>query len=212
MKKVVLLGGGGHCRSVLDSLLKLKQYEEIAILDQEEHLGEEILGCRVVGTDQILPNLKKHGFEDAFITVGSITDTTVREKILQKVKKAGFHVINIIDPTAVIAENVLFGYGVYVGKQAVINAYSRISNMAIINTASVIEHGCFVGEFVHVSAGAVLCGDVHVGNQSFIGAGATVIQGIHIGRKCFVKAGSLIKDNMDTKNGYTGGGGIMIDD
>lgn len=206
MKKLILLGGGGHCKSVLDSLLRLKQYEEIVILDSAEKVGNKILGCRIAGTDNDLDVLKSNGFEDAFVTVGSIKDTGLRQLLTQKLREADFRIINIIDESATVAQEVQLGYGIYIGKHAVVNTGVSLGNMSIINTASVIEHDCYIGDFVHVSVGAVLCGDVCVKKEAFIGAGATVIQGIMVEENSFVPAGSLVKRNVSSNERYRGGG------
>lgn len=211
MKKLILLGGGGHCKSVLDSLLRLNQYEEIVILDSAEKVGNSILGCRIVGTDNDLVDLKSNGFEDAFVTVGSIKDTGIRQLLTQKLRKAGFRIINIIDQTATVAQEVQLGYGIYIGKHAVVNAGVTLGNMSIINTASVIEHGCCIGDFVHISVGAVLCGNVCVKKDAFIGAGATVIQGIIVEENSFVPAGSLVKRNVLLNDKIGGGIGRPLD-
>lgn len=206
MKKLILLGGGGHCKSVLDSLLRLKQYEEIVILDSAEKVGNKILGCRIAGTDNDLDVLKSNGFEDAFVTVGSIKDTGLRQLLTQKLREADFRIINIIDESATVAQEIQLGYGIYIGKHAVVNTGVSLGNMSIINTASVIEHDCYIGDFVHVSVGAVLCGDVCVKKEAFIGAGATVIQGIMVEENSFVPAGSLVKRNVSSNERYRGGG------
>lgn len=45
VKRIVLVGGGGHCRSVLDALLTLGIYDQIGIV--ERNAGN---GCRSAQT------------------------------------------------------------------------------------------------------------------------------------------------------------------
>ena len=63
MSKLVLIGGGGHCKSVLDSALAMNKYTEIVITDPEIKPGTEVLGCTVVGSDDILSELRRQGFD-----------------------------------------------------------------------------------------------------------------------------------------------------
>ena len=199
--KILLLGGGGHCRSVLDCLLSLDLYDSIGIVDFDS--SATALGVPVVGNDDDLPKLLSEGWTDAFITVGSVGSTTVRRKLYSLVKSLGFNVPSIVDATAVIAGDVSISEGVFIGKRAVVNTGATIGSCAIINTGSIIEHDCKIGEFTHVSPGAVLCGQVSVGSDTHIGAGSVVRQCINIGNNAVVGMGSVVvKDIADGTTSY----------
>ena len=73
-----------------------------------------------------------------------------------------------------------------------IEADTLIGKHCIINTFSSINHECRIGDFVHISPNATLCGGVEVGEGSWIGAGAVVIQGIKIGKNCMIGAGAVV--------------------
>ena len=207
-RKLVLIGGGGHCASVCDTLRKCGIYDEIVITDKELPEGSISCGCTVAGTDDKLPELFAKGYTDAVITVGSINDDSVRRKIADGADGIGFSVPIIMDPSASVAEDAVVSDGVFVGKQAVINAGSRIGRFAIINTSAVVEHNCSIGDFTHISIGAVVCGDCVIGDDVFIGANATVIQGVSIGSNSIIGAGSVIladvPDNMTVKGIWKG--------
>lgn len=192
-KKLLLIGGGGHCQSVLSSVLSLNEYEEIGIVD---YTDTSVLGVPVVGKDEDLPALKKAGWTDAFITVGSIGDTGLRQRLYQMVVDNGFIVPAIIDATGIIAQNVKVAAGCYIGKGVILNSGSCIGKCAIINTGTIIEHDCLIGDFVHISPGTVLCGQVSVGNHSHIGAGSVVRQQIEIGHDVLVGIGSVVVCNI----------------
>ena len=195
-RKLVLIGGGGHCKSVLDAALRTNKYDEVVITDPEIRSGTEIFGCRVVGSDDILPELKERGFTDACITVGNIGAPLIRKKLAEKGNMLGFEFPAIVDPSAVVSDHARIGRGTFVGKNAVVNADATIREHCIINSGSIIEHECNVGAFSHVAVGTVLCGNSAVGSECFIGAGSTVIQGIVIGSKCMVGAGALVNRNL----------------
>ena len=192
-KKLLLIGGGGHCRSVLSSVLSLNKYEEIGIVD---YADTSVSGVPVVGQDEDLPALKKAGWTDAFITVGSIGNIDLRHRLYQMVVDNGFTVPTIIDTTAIIAQDTKVAAGCYIGKGVILNTGSRIGKCAIINTGAIVEHDCLIGEFVHISPGTVLCGQVCVGNHSHIGAGSVVRQQIEIGKDVLVGAGSVVVCNI----------------
>lgn len=196
MERLVLIGGGGHCRSVLDTARRMDVFEEIVITDCSIPVGTEFMGCRVVGTDELLPRLFQDGFRMAFISVGSIKSTNQRKVICQRAKKAGFQFANVIDPSALVSDYAVVGTGIYVGKRAVINAGAYIQDMAIINTGAIIEHECHVGNYSHVAVGAVVCGGSDIGDSVFIGANATVVQGIKVGMNSIIGAGCVVLKNV----------------
>lgn len=202
MKKIVLLGGGGHCRSVTDSILKSNEYEICGIVDNSPDI--DVYGIKYLGNDSILGSLKSKGVDNIFICIGSVGDTSLREKLYEKVISMGYNVPSIIDKTAEIAQNVITGKGVYAGKNCVINACAKIDDMAIINTSCVVEHDCIIGKYVHISPSATLCGNVNIGKSSHIGANATVIQGIRICSDVIIGAGSVVVKDILNKGTYVG--------
>lgn len=192
-RKILLIGGGGHCRSVLDSLLTLGTYDDIGIIDNSNC---SILGISVVGNDDDISKLKDDGWTDAFITVGSIGSTELRRKLYDMVKYIGMSVPTIIDPTAIIARATEISEGTFIGKKAVINTGSKIGLCSIINTGAIIEHDCIIGDFSHISPASTVCGNVVVGNDSHIGAGSVVRQLISIGDNVLIGAGSVVVDSV----------------
>lgn len=196
--KLILLGSGGHCSSVLDVALRMNTFSEIVITDNNLSAGENILGCKIVGTDDVLQGLWENGFLQAFITVGSIKDTKLRRHIYRKVKDIGFDFPLLVDPSAVVASSAKIGQGVFIGKNTVVNTSAMIGDMAIINTGAIIEHDCQIGSFSHIAVGAVICGSVEIESDVFVGANATIIQGVKIGINSVIGAGSIVlKDVPD---------------
>jgi len=203
-KNIVLIGGGGHCKSVLDTLIRLGSFGEIVITDAYIPANHTIFGYQVVGTDEILEEQKKMGFEYAFITIGSIKNPESRVHAYKAIKKIGFNCPSITDPSSVVAESASIGDGVFLGKMSVINASTVIEEHTIINTGAIVEHDCKIASFVHIAIGARICGGVQVGRCSFVGAGATVIQGVKIGMNSIIGAGSLVLQDVPDNVTVTG--------
>jgi sugar O-acyltransferase (sialic acid O-acetyltransferase NeuD family) len=191
-RKILLVGGGGHCKSVLDSLIQSEQYSEIGIVDKNDNIGKHVLRISVIGCDDDLIKLYKNGYTYAFVTLGSIGEPTQRIKLFSILEEIGFEIPNIVDPTAIISENVNMSYGIYVGKNTVINAGVSIGKGCIINTSSVIEHDCIVEQFSHIATGSVLCGEVHIQKNVHIGANSTIKQQVKIGADTTIGMGSVV--------------------
>lgn len=193
-KKLLLIGGGGHCKSVIDSVLSSQEYAEVGIIDNATKISYQ--GVETLGSDEDLPLLLQRGWEYAFITVGSVGNTKVRRKLFDNAKTMGFTIPTIVDPTAAIAKEISLGEGVFIGKNAVVNSNASIGTCAIINSGAIIEHDCSVRDFAHISPGTILCGQVSVGCDSHVGAGSVVKQSINIGNDALIGAGSVVVENI----------------
>lgn len=203
-KKILLLGGGGHCKSVLDTLYKTSLYDEIGVIDIPQEIYGKILDTKIIGSDNDLQSLYEQGYQNAFITVGSIGNPSLRIKLYHQLKKIGFHIPNIIDPSAVVSPYITIGNGNFIGKNAIVNADAIIENGTIINTSSIVEHDCKVGSFVHLSPNSLICGNVAVGENVHIGASATVIQNVKITDNVIIGAGSVVVESISEEGIYYG--------
>ena len=195
----LLSGGGGHGESIIDTLLGLETYQIAGILDPGKKVGTEVLGIKVIGSDQDLAKFYRLGIRNAVIAVGSMGNTGPRQKLYRLCQNAGYELPNIIDKSAILSNAVKMGNGNFIGKGAIINSGVTIGNGTIINTGSILEHGCRMEDFVHIAPGCVLCGNVHVKANTHIGAHSTILQGISIGDSTMVGAGSLVLKNLSSK-------------
>ncbi len=84
------------------------------------------------------------------------------------------------------------GNGTVVMQGAIIQASAVVGTHCIINTGASVDHDCHVGNFVHISPHATLCGNVSVDEGSWVAAGAIVLPGVKIGKWCVIGAGSVV--------------------
>ncbi len=200
---MLLVGGGGHSKSVIDVLLQIGDFYDLAMVDVRNKVGTEVLGIPVIGCDDDLHELFHSGYTQAFVTMGSIGDAKRRAQLFHQLIAIGFEIPTIVARSSVVSSHAELYAGVFVGANAVINAGSVIQIGAIINTAAVVEHDCVVGDFSHIAPGSVLCGGVHVGNNTHIGANAVVNQQLQIGSNTMIGAGSVVtKAVMDNVVAY----------
>jgi len=196
VKKLLLLGGGGHCKSVLDSLLPAKEYAAIGIVEKGRGNGDSVFGVPVVGIDEDLRQLFTQGYHYAFFAVGSTANPGLRMKFYNELKRYGFQIPNIFDPSAVVSSRAELGEGVFVGKNAVVNAEAKIGTGTIINTSAVVEYEAEIGDFVHIGPGALITGGVVIGNYAHIGTGSIVKKKINIGAYAMIGAGSVVNNDI----------------
>lgn len=197
MEKIIILGMGGHAKSLVDILEKQRKYEVAGFVVNED-VDKAINGkYPVIGSDSDLEKIYQSGIRNAAIGIGYMGKSDLRERLWKKLKHLGFYLPVICDPSAILAGSVWISEGCFVGKGSILNSNVSIGKMCIINTGAIIEHDCCVDDFSHISVGSVLCGNVKVGIASFVGANATVIQGKSIGDKCIVGAGTVIRKDVE---------------
>lgn len=196
MDKILLVGGGGHCKSVLDTLFELNTYNIEGILDTPEKVGQYISGVKVIGTDDDLLEYFNEGIKCAFITVGSIGDTSIRVKLYKKLKAIGYKLPVIVDKSSIVSKHALIDEGSFIGKGAIVNIDASIGRMCIINSGVIVEHDCKVGKFVHIAPGATLSGGVVIEDNVHIGTNSTIIQYKKIGENSLIGAGSIVTKDV----------------
>ncbi len=201
VQKILLIGGGGHCHSVLDSILSNGNYDRIGIVAKDSD-NYQMLNCDdliseyLVGVDADLPLLFDDGWNNAFVSLGSIGDASARMKTYKELLNIGFSIPAVIDNTAVVSRYSKIYSGVFIGINAIVNAGCIVKQCAIVNSGAIIEHDCSIGEFCHISPGAVICGGVSIGSNTHLGAGAIVKQGIVIGENDLIGAGSVVVEDI----------------
>ena len=212
MKKegIILIGGGGHCRSVIDVIQASGHYEIKGILDLPGLVGEEILGHKIIGTDEHIPKYAEQ--EGNFlISMGQIRDNNVRKKVFSLVEKSGGHLCKIISPRAYVSPYSEIGKGTWIGHDAVINAGARIGMNCIVNSKCLVEHDAIIGEHTHLSTGAIVNGECRIGTDCFIGSLAMVSNNVTIGDRCVIGAASAVFENVEDDMVVSGSRNIRLD-
>jgi len=196
-KKIVLIGGGGHCKVVISMLNKLDEFEIVGIVDNYK-VRSLISGIKIIGIDDDLKDIYKSGIRYALITVGSTKDNAKKYRLFNMAREIGYEFPVIISPEAIVDESVKIGEGTVIMPGSIINIDSSIGKNCIINTGAIIEHDCKIENHCHIAPGVHISGEANIGELSFLGIGATIIQGIKIGKNVTIGAGSVvIKDISD---------------
>jgi UDP-perosamine 4-acetyltransferase len=188
MEHVVLVGGGGHAKVILDLLRAAGQHEIAGCASLDPNAMRD-LGIPVLGDDSRLPAIYASGVRRAFVAIG---DNRRRWRLSEELAAMGFELVNAVSPNAVLSPSVRLGAGVAVMAGVVINACSRIGNGCIINTGATVDHDCIIGNWAHIAPGANLAGCVTVGEGAFLGIGSRAIPKVSIGEWATVGAGGVV--------------------
>lgn len=195
MKKCVIIGCGEHSRVLLESIKRLNDasLRVDCFVDMKKELwGRNIRGIRVLGGDDKLIEVKNNGVDYFIVGVGGTGDCSLRKRLFEEGLKNDLKPLTLVDPTAIVAEDVVIEEGAQILAGVIINCGAQIGKNTIINSGAIVEHDCVIGNHVHVAPGVTLSGSVIIGDESHIGTGASVIQGIKIGKKVIVGAGAVV--------------------
>jgi len=193
MKKIILIGGGGHCRSCIDVIEKEKKFKVLGIVDNKKNIL--IKKYKLIGSDKDLNKISKK-IKNAIITIGHIKNSDLRERLYKKLIKLKFNLPLVISPLAYVSKNALVGAGTIIMHRALININAKIGKNCIINTGAIIEHDVVIGDNCHISTGSIINGGVTIEKNSFIGSNAVVKQNIKIGKNSFVNANLFINKKL----------------
>lgn len=195
MRPLLLIGGGGHCRSCIDVIEAQGQYKVAGIVDLKEADAAARLGYPWLGSDDDLPDLLRK-YPSALVTVGQVKSPDIRIALFEKLQALGADLPTIVSPLAHVSRHAVVLPGTIVMHGAIINASAKVGANCIINSQALVEHDSVVAAHCHISTGARLNGDVHIDTGSFIGSGAVVHHGVRIASRCVVGAGAIVAKNL----------------
>lgn len=187
MPELILLGGGGHARSVLAALRAL----ELPVIGYVAPRAGDLADCRYLGDDDVLGTLDPD--EVLFVNgLGSTASTDARRALYERAVARGFRAPQIVHPRGFVDPGARLDGGVQVLAGAFVNSGVVIEENVLINSGAIIEHDVVVGAHSHVSPGAVIAGGVRIGEGVHVGLGARVIQGLTLGSGSVIGAGAVV--------------------
>jgi len=184
MQSLRIIGAGGHGKVVAD-VAYANGYRDIAFLDGQYPERRTNGGWPICGTPD------DHSSAQRFCAVGSnVTRARLFDILCLGDAPLLIHPFSSLSPSAALGAGTLVVGGV------VVNADAQIGRGVILNTGCSVDHDCILQDFVHISPGARLAGNVRVGAGSWIGIGAVVREGVRIGSDVMVGAGATVINDI----------------
>lgn len=186
MKTLAILGAGGHGKVVADTAELLGF--QVVFFDDSFPNVLFIEKWPVIGHSKALESLG-HSYSGVFIAIG---DNNLREQKFLQFRRLGLKLTSLIHPSAAVSRYACISFGTIVMANVVINAYASVGSGCIINSNVTVEHDCCLEDFVHISPGAQLAGNVTIFRGAWVGIGASVKQGVQVGSGSLVGAGAVV--------------------
>jgi sugar O-acyltransferase (sialic acid O-acetyltransferase NeuD family) len=198
--KLVLVGGGGHCRSCIETI-RSAGLEIGGVIDRKA--VSQIFGFARLGGDEWLDSQDAHRFA-YLVTVGQVGVVDLRRDLFNALEMRQLEIATVVSPHAVVAGDATVGKGGIVLHRAVVNAGAEIGVNCIINTGAIIEHDVRIADHCHISTGATVNGGARIGSGCLIGSGAVVLQGVNVTDKVLVGAGAVVVEDIDEPGTWVG--------
>jgi sugar O-acyltransferase (sialic acid O-acetyltransferase NeuD family) len=193
---VIIYGGGGHGKALIDLVRASGSYRIVGIIDDGLQAGTEIMEIPVLGGAERLQGLANDGIRQAINAVGGIGDMNSRIQVFRRLQAQNFEFPNLVHPTAWVEPGAKLLAGVHVFPHAYIGSEAQIGLGVIINTAAVISHDCVLQDYVNIAPGAVLAGNVSIGEGALVGMGVTINLNVHIGQGAKIGNSAVIKSDV----------------
>ena len=190
-KKLVIIGAGGHAKSVIDIIEELGSWKIIGLIGRENEKQKQVSGYRVIGTDKDLRLIRKE-CNYAFIGIGQIKNYEPRVSVAKELERLNFKMPAIKAKSAYISKRAIIGKGTLVGHGAIINSGAMIGENAIINSGAIIEHDSKIHDYTHISTGTIVNGGAIVEKMSFLGSNSMVREGVIVPQCSIIRAGSIV--------------------
>lgn len=194
-RRLVLVGCGGHARSVADVALAAG-YTQLLFTDENATEGEIILGFPVLR--QPLP---EHG---DWLYIPCAGNGARRLAQMRELKKSDLTLGTIVSPSATLGRGATVAPGGFIGHHSHVGPLTRIGVGSIVNTGAVVEHDCLIGDGVHLSINSSVAGFCRLGDRVFLGAGSVVIDRISISDDVTVGAGGVVVADIESPGVYVG--------
>ena len=196
---IIVYGGGGHGKSLIDLLRLLGTYQIVGVVDDGIPKDSRIMGLPVLGGAEVLPGLHALGVRLAVNAVGGIGNLAPRVAVFHKLAEVGFACPAVIHPTAFVEPSAALSPGVQILPHAYVGSEARLGFGCIVNTGAIVSHDCVLGDLANISPGAILAGEVQVGEGVLVGMGATVNLQVKIGAGARIGNGATVKQDVPEK-------------
>jgi sugar O-acyltransferase (sialic acid O-acetyltransferase NeuD family) len=193
---LVIYGGGGHGKALIELIHSLGNYSIHGIIDDNLPKGQKVMEVPVLGGRELLPTLYADGIRLAVNAVGGIGQIHSRIQVFRRILSAKFTCPTLIHPTAFFEPSVSFSSGAQIFPNTYIGSDAQIGYGVIVNTGAIISHDCEIAEYTNIAPGAILAGSVQIGAGSLIGMGVTINLNVSIGNNARIGNNATIKSDV----------------
>lgn len=190
MSRLLIVGAGGHGRSLAEAVLADDRYEIAGFIDDFAQQSQQVLGCPVLGDTSNLSSYRSH----ASLAIVAIGNNHLREQISNNLLSIGFKLITVIHPRAIVSSSAVIGDGCAIMAGAIIGTEARLGRGVIVNCGAVVDHDAQIQDYGHLGINASMSGGSSLGRRAWLKAGASLGCGIRVADEFILQVGEGLSD------------------
>jgi sugar O-acyltransferase (sialic acid O-acetyltransferase NeuD family) len=189
MRRLIIIGAGGHARSIADIVLEQGDYGLVGFVDDAYPDLESVWDIPVLGKVDAASGFC--GMADcAFVAIGN---NRVRDSLFQTVREAGFKLPSIVHHRAIVSPRVMLGRGVAIMAGAIVGTEATLGDGVIVNAGAVVDHHAKVDDFGHLGVNAAMAGGTRLGRGAWMQAGSALGYGVEVAAGRVLVPGEAMK-------------------
>ena len=201
MKKVIIVGAGGHAAELVDYLVYMNQLQKSQTLQEWEIVGliddSEANYHAYHYNFPYIGTIKNHQLIENVGYVMGIANMKYRKVIIEQLVAAGAEFISLIHPTALISPTAKIGIGCVISHNVSIGPKAVLGDFNLINSRCTIGHDSKIRNYNFLSPQVVTGGFAEMGNENFIGTNAVVLPAITMGSNNTIAAGMIVDKKIE---------------
>lgn len=175
-EKLLIVGAGGHGRSVAEAAMLSGQYMVVGFVDDAAASVSQILDIPVLGTTTDLGVYRTHASK----VIVAIGNNALREKLMFTLAQADFEWATVIHPRAIVSPRAHIGAGSAVMAGAIVGTEAHLGCGVIVNCGAVVDHHAQVHDFGHLGVSSCMAGGAQLGRGAWMQAGCALGYGVEV--------------------------------
>lgn len=193
MKKVIIIGSGGHAAELRDYINHhnaARPNEKMKVLG---FIDDNKSGYDHYEFDEpYLGKIEGHRIMvDAHYLMG-IANLDYRAPIIEEFLEKGAQFTGLVHPSAIISPTCEIGEGTVISHNASVGAKVKIGKFNMLNSRCTIGHDTEMGDYNFISPQVAISGNTKIGSGNLIGTNACTIPGMEIGDNNKIAAGMVV--------------------
>lgn len=189
-KRLLIIGAGGHGRSVAEAALLGQDYALTAFLDDATKPPKHHLwGCPVWGATAMLADCRGR-IDEVIVAIGN---NALREALHQQAKAQGIPLATVIHPAAMVSPTATSGEGSAIMAGAIVGTGAQLGEGVIVNCGAVVDHDCVVESFGHLGVNAGMAGGSVLGRSAWMPVGSALAYGVKVLAGRVLRAGEVVE-------------------
>lgn len=176
MQRLLIVGAGGHGRSVAEAVVAQNVYKLVGFVDDGYVSGAYVLVWPVLGVANSLPSLR----EQADCVLVAIGNNATREKWVASALAAGFSLATVVHPNAIVSPSARVGAGTAIMAGAIVGTEASLGVACIVNAGAVVDHHAVVEDFGHLGVSACMAGGALLRRGAWMQAGSALGYGVKV--------------------------------